>query len=237
MSSEAFTSNPCATLESLRVAILDEFQHLGRSAGIKRHCVDVLHLRPGERGRRAHGADLHFGITKELRERLDLSCERPCVPILGLIGDPGKAQRHRRPGRLPVDRPQGCREAFLLRRQCRQLRFLGPRIDSLRRRLHRRPQPDLVQPRCARGCCERDDDAGQQQGPPTGHADRLNGAPSIYSCGYSIPRFPRRSTNAEVKQTCPHAWLAAAREPHPGGQWGSQVGVPVNRPPSAKPMP
>jgi hypothetical protein len=26
---------------------------------------------------------------KEFRQRLDLSCERPCVPILDLIGDAG----------------------------------------------------------------------------------------------------------------------------------------------------
>jgi hypothetical protein len=86
---------------------------------VERHGVDVLPVRRGQRGRRAHGADLHFGIMKELRQRLDLSCQRARVPILGLIDDAGKAHRHCRPGRLPVDGPQGCREAFLV---CRRRR-------------------------------------------------------------------------------------------------------------------
>ena len=236
MSSEALTSIRWASPRCCEVAVLGEFQHLGGSVGVERHCVDVLPVRPGQRGRRAHGANLHFGIMKEFRQRLDPSRERARVPILGLIGDAGKAHRHRQPGRLPVDGPQGCREAFLVRRQCRRLGFLGSRADSLRRRLHHRPRPHLVQPCGTDGCCERHNDAGQQQRPPTGHADRLNGASSKYCCGTVSLGFRGGQPVRAAKQTCAHSWLAADREPCVG-QWGSQVGASVNRPPSAKPMP
>ena len=36
---------PVGVVEMLRVAILGEFQHLGGSVGVERHCVDVLSVR------------------------------------------------------------------------------------------------------------------------------------------------------------------------------------------------
>ena len=213
MSSEALTSIRWASSRCCESPSSVNFSISVGSVGVERHCVDVLPARPGQRGRRAHGADLHFGIMKEFRQRLDLSCERARVPILGLIGDAGKAHRHRQPGRLPVDGPQGCREAFLVRRQCRRLGFLGSRADSLRRRLHHRSRPRLVQPRGTRDCCERHNDAGQQQRPPTGHADRLNGASSTYCCGSVSLGFRGGQPARAAKQTCAHSWLAVDREP------------------------
>src|SRR3954470_18357854 len=67
--------------ETLRVAILGEFQYFGGSIGVERHGVDILRLRPGQRRRRIHCADLRFGVMKKFRQRLDLSCERAWVPI------------------------------------------------------------------------------------------------------------------------------------------------------------
>src|SRR5712672_3283681 len=41
--------HPVSVAETLRVAILSEFQYLGGSVGEERHGVDVLPLRPGQR--------------------------------------------------------------------------------------------------------------------------------------------------------------------------------------------
>jgi hypothetical protein len=46
--------------------------------------------------------------------------------------------------------------------------------------LHHRWGPRLVQPSNSAGCCKRYNDAGQQQRPPAGHADRLNGGSSHF---------------------------------------------------------
>jgi hypothetical protein len=192
-------------------AIFGEFQHLRGSVGVKRHCVDVLPARASQRGRCAHAADPHFGIMKEYRQRFDLSCECARVPIAGLIGDAGKAHRHREPGRLPVHGPQGRRKAFLVCRQCRRLGFLGSRADSLRRRLHRRSRPRFVQPRGTRDCCERHNNAGQQQRPPAGHANRLNGASSTYCCG-SVSLGFRGGQPVRRRNSCAHSWVAVDRE-------------------------
>src|SRR5467141_3340433 len=123
----------------------------------------------------------------------------------------------------------------------------GSRADSLRGRLHRRPRPHLVQPRGTRDCCERHNDAGQQQRPPAGHADRLNGASSMYCYLLSLVAavYPSVSgavnrgggeTDLRALQTCALMacrWTASRAS----GQRGSQVGASVNRPPSAKPIP
>jgi hypothetical protein len=167
----------------LRVSVLSEFQNFGGSIGVERHCVDVLVPRRGQRGRRTHGADLYPGISKELRHRLNLSCKRVHVPILGLISDTGKTHRHRQPGRFSVDGPQGCREAFLVCRQSWQLGFLSSSADGFGYRL---PRGHLVQPRSTRSCCERRKDASQQQRPTTGHADRLNGLPPYFFGSVSL---------------------------------------------------
>src|SRR5216683_246878 len=47
--------HPVGVAETLLVAILGEFQHLGGSVGVERHGVDVLPVRRGQRGRRADG--------------------------------------------------------------------------------------------------------------------------------------------------------------------------------------
>src|SRR5262249_37021806 len=102
------------------------------------------------------------------------------------------------------------------RSQCRRLGLLGCGGDNLGSRLWRRPRPRLKQPRGTDGCGERHNDAGQQQRPPTGHADCLNGRtlPRIIAAVYPPVSASVNRSSGEIR-LARTKWIAVVLEHDP----------------------